>query len=107
MTSATTTGSFRRSLGIGAIGQVAIFLVLVAVLLAAGRFGNEGLGTAVALSFLPALALVAVLYLVVLIVVAAVPSWRARAGSAGGLLLGWLVGTLLVSGLIALVLTLV
>ncbi|SDS84381.1 hypothetical protein [Actinoplanes derwentensis] len=107
MTYATTTGSFRRSLGIGAFGQVAIFLVLAAVLRVASRFGDEGTAMAVALSFLPALVLVALLYLVMLIVVAAVPSWRARAGSAGGLLLGWLLGTLLVTGLIALVLALV
>ncbi|GAA1581528.1 hypothetical protein [Actinoplanes couchii] len=107
MTTATTTGSFRRNLGIGAIGQLAIFLILTVVLLAASRFGDEGTGTAVALSFLPALFLVALLYLVILIVVAVVPSWRSRAGSPGGLLLGWVLGALLVVALITLIIVLV
>lgn len=101
------TGTFRRSVGIGAIGPVAIFVVLLFGLFLAGRLGGEAGAVIGGIGFLPSLVALVVLYLLVLVVVASVPRWRDRAGSGGGLFLGWLLGGAVVAGVIALVLAFV
>ncbi|WP_033341830.1 hypothetical protein [Catenuloplanes japonicus] len=89
---------FGRNLGIGILGHVVLVALLALGLFAAVRLGGEGGAMAAALSFLPVLIGLAALYLLILLVIAAVPALRARTGSAGGLLLGWLVGAGLVTG---------
>ena len=92
---------FWRSAGIGLAGHILILILLVAGLILAGRLGGEGGATAAALSFLPALILLDALYLVVVVLIAAVPALRARTGSGPGLLVGWLAGAALVAAVIA------
>ncbi|WP_127504699.1 hypothetical protein [Actinoplanes solisilvae] len=95
--------AFRRAFGIGLTGQVVIFALLIAGVFVSARLGGEGGATVAALSFLPALVVVGFVYLVALLVVAAVPALRAKAGSGPGLLLGWLAGAVVVTAVIAVV----
>ncbi|MFI5936555.1 hypothetical protein [Actinoplanes sp. NPDC051494] len=88
---------FRRNVGIGVLGHVVLVVLVGGGLFLAARFGGEGAATAAALSFLPALLALGAAYLVVLLVIVAVPAARARVGSGPGLLLGWLTGALLVA----------
>ncbi|MFI5838979.1 hypothetical protein ACIA8K_04590 [Catenuloplanes sp. NPDC051500] len=102
-----TVNRFSRNLGLGVLGHIALVALLALGLFLATRFGGEGGAMAAALSFLPVLIGLAVLYLLVLLIIAAVPGLRARTGSADGLLLGWLVGAGLVTGGFALLFQLV
>lgn len=104
MTTPTFTGSFRRSLGIGTLGPVTIFVLLLLALFLAGRWGGEAVAVIGGLGFLPTLIASVLLYL---LVVVAIACWRDRAGSGRGLLLGWLLGCAAVTAVLALVLAIV
>lgn len=101
MTSSTTTVSFGRSLRIGATGPIVIFGLEFLALYLTGRLGGEAWAIVGGIGFLPVLILSLVVYLLVLLVMVAVPRWRARTGSGPGLLLGGLIGTVLVAGVLA------
>jgi len=94
---------FRRGFSIGLVGQILVFLLMIGGLYLAIQFGGPGGGTAAALSFLPALILVSLLFLLVLLIVIAIPPLRHRAGAWWALLLGWLTGGALVTGVIAVI----
>jgi hypothetical protein len=93
----TARGSFRRGLLVGLIGDMAIVALVVVGVFLAGHFGGEGGATVAGLTLIPALVTLALAWLVIEVIIIVIPPLRARAGSGVGLLLGWLIGTVLVT----------
>jgi hypothetical protein len=82
---------FGRNLGIGILVQAVIFVLVIAALIVAGKSGDEA-GLFAVIFFLPVMAGLDVIFLIVDLVLVVIPAARARIGSGTGLLLGWLVG---------------
>jgi hypothetical protein len=82
---------FGRNLGIAVLVQALIFVLVIAALIVAGKSGDEA-GLFAVIFFLPVMAGLDVIFLIVDLVLVVIPAARARIGSGTGLLLGWLVG---------------
>jgi hypothetical protein len=90
-TETTATHHFGRNLGIGVLVQAAIFVVVILALIVAGKSGDEA-GLFAVIFFLPVMAGLDVVFLIVDLILVVIPAARHRVGSGAGLLLGWLIG---------------
>jgi hypothetical protein len=90
--------------GIGLRTHLAIVAVLLGLVVLASVIGRETGPTAAALAFVPALALLGTVYLLAIVIVAAVPALRRSAGR--GLMIGFVLGSALLTVVLAIVLSL-
>jgi len=94
-------GSFRKGFGIGCFGQIIILMLMAGAVLLTAELGDSASATVVSISFLPTLAVVGILFLLGLLIFAAIPSLRSRLGSVPGAVVGWLVGGVVVIAILA------
>jgi hypothetical protein len=102
----TTGGSFRRGFLVGLTGQIVVAALSSLGLFLAARLGGEGGATAGALSFIPALVLLSLAWLLIDAVLAVIPPLRARTGSGAGLFVGWLAGAVAITAAFAILFSL-
>lgn len=85
------TRHFGRAFSIGVIGHAVIFVLVIAGLIVAGR-ANDDAGLFAVIVFIPVMAGLDALFLIVDIILVVIPRAREKVGSGPGLLLGWLAG---------------